>query len=1115
MEELIINRIELIFLAFLVLTISSCIGAATQFDVKPGDSIQATVNCAHSGDTIIVEPGTYVGNIEISKTNDLNDLVLMSASGNPADTIIIANNSAPDTVQGVISILKLKTNVTVKGFTISGAEDSMAGVYFSDQGKQCIIENNVFLDDGYGVNVNGSSDNVISNNYFTKTKAIVRCTAITGINIANSSNTMISQNLVSNQDIGIHITGSNSKGNSVSGNSVNNNSKYGIELEQAKGVTVDGNTVNSNSVSGIYLSGSSENYVTNNNVVMPSTVVNGTNTNAIQLVVYDVDANTHVGSDSNVVSGNTVSGADHGIFLNGCKNNTIQSNTASGNNYGIAMRYSNNNRVINNNADKNAQGNGEGLYFTLTDSGNTISGNSASECLIGIHLSQECGENNLVDNNIVNSNQYNGIYVEAPNNKISNNSASGNGRGIFLIGPNCARNTISNNIVKNSVGGHGIYLLNTGYNNKLVSNSLISNSNNGIQLFNSNNSYIDSNYAQENTMGFQVENSNGVTINNNTAFGNSIGFRLHYSNNNTLSKNNATYNSPNSGIDMNAAEMNTITGNSITWNEKGITMCPACRNNLIYNNYFNNNENTGVRNADNIWHVQRPTKGKNIVSGPYIGGNYWASLGNDGFSQTAPDTNGDGIADTIFTYTNPEGITITDSLPLVSVVLPVADFSFNPTQGIAPLTVQFNDLSQNADSRSWDFGDGTNSTEQNPIHTYSAVGTYNVKLTVSNENDIVSKLATVTVQAYITSPITPVADFNVNPTSGDAPLTVQFTDSSQNAVRWTWSFGDGATSTEQNPTHTYFSAGNYIVSLTVNNANGTDSKIATVTVDSNADLSIYNSVIGIDETGNQIIDNPGDVINYQIAIKNRGDVNLTGVSVIDQMCVLIGPNGDGIDPGVLHPGEAWVYTGNYTVTQDDINSNGYGSGSIENIATINCNELSSRSCSVSVPIIQSTPVLPVANFRSNVTSGFAPLSVQFIDLSENAISRNWVFGDSTNSTDPNPEHTYSTSGNYTVIQIASNENGYASKVATITVSEPPKVPLVNSSDTRANIYSPVTVKIGDFSINATTLNWNFGSRVHIADINNSGTNVSAPVTVQIGNFSINATTLNWNFGSSI
>ena len=89
---------------------------------------------------------------------------------------------------------------------------------------------------------------------------------------------------------------------------------------------------------------------------------------------------------------------------------------------------------------------------------------------------------------------------------------------------------------------------------------------------------------------------------------------------------------------MNAAEKNTITGNSITWNEKGITMCPVCRKNLIYNNYFNNYENTVVRNADNTWYRAK-TIGKNIVNGRYIGGNYWASPGNDRFSQTAPDTN--------------------------------------------------------------------------------------------------------------------------------------------------------------------------------------------------------------------------------------------------------------------------------------------------------------------------------------------------------------------------------------------------------------------------------------------------------------------------------------------
>ncbi len=60
------------------------------------------------------------------------------------------------------------------------------------------------------------------------------------------------------------------------------------------------------------------------------------------------------------------------------------------------------------------------------------------------------------------------------------------------------------------------------------------------------------------------------------------------------------------------------------------------------------------------------------------------------------------------------------------------------------------------------------------------------------------------------------------------------------------------------------------------------------------------------------------------------------------------------------------------------------------------------------------PVLPVANFSSNVTSGYAPLSVQFTDLSKNATGWNWNFGDGANSTEQNPIHTYSTAGNYTV-----------------------------------------------------------------------------------------------------
>lgn len=83
--------------------------------------------------------------------------------------------------------------------------------------------------------------------------------------------------------------------------------------------------------------------------------------------------------------------------------------------------------------------------------------------------------------------------------------------------------------------------------------------------------------------------------------------------------------------------------------------------------------------------------------------------------------------------------------PAPQVTFPVANFSSNITSGFVPLSVQFTDLSTNATSWNWDFGDGTNSTEQNPMHTYSAIGNYTVNLTVSNAISSDSKNVTITV----------------------------------------------------------------------------------------------------------------------------------------------------------------------------------------------------------------------------------------------------------------------------------------------------------------------------------------------------------------------------------
>ena len=159
------------------------------------------------------------------------------------------------------------------------------------------------------------------------------------------------------------------------------------------------------------------------------------------------------------------------------------------------------------------------------------------------------------------------------------------------------------------------------------------------------------------------------------------------------------------------------------------------------------------------------------------------------------------------------------------VVKPVANFTGVPTSGAAPLTVKFTDASTNSPTQwKWTFGDGGIRAEQNPSHNYTSAGKYTVKLTVSNSagNDTLIKSNYITVSR----PAAPVAKFTGVPTSGAAPLTVKFTDASTNLpTQWKWTFGDGGTSAEQNPSHTYASVGKFTVKLTVSNSGGSNTVI--------------------------------------------------------------------------------------------------------------------------------------------------------------------------------------------------------------------------------------------------------------------------------------------------
>ena len=160
----------------------------------------------------------------------------------------------------------------------------------------------------------------------------------------------------------------------------------------------------------------------------------------------------------------------------------------------------------------------------------------------------------------------------------------------------------------------------------------------------------------------------------------------------------------------------------------------------------------------------------------------------------------------------------------VSPVLPTAAFSSVPVTGTAPLTVQFTDSSVNAASWAWDFGDTETSTDQSPSHEYAAAGTYTVRLVATNDdgNDSETKAGYIVVSVAV---LPAVADFTRTPISGEPPLTVAFTDASTNATSWAWDFGDGDTSTDQNPTHVYAADGRYTVTLVASNATDSDTLV--------------------------------------------------------------------------------------------------------------------------------------------------------------------------------------------------------------------------------------------------------------------------------------------------
>ncbi|MFH0967586.1 MAG: PKD domain-containing protein, partial [Methanobacteriota archaeon] len=328
-----------------------------------------------------------------------------------------------------------------------------------------------------------------------------------------------------------------------------------------------------------------------------------------------------------------------------------------------------------------------------------------------------------------------------------------------------------------------------------------------------------------------------------------------------------------------------------------------------------------------------------------------------------------------------------------------------------------------------------------------------------------------------------IADFIASPTSGDAPLRVQFLDtSSGNPSMWAWDFGDGGSSSAvADPVHIYTAPGRYSVRLVASSlTGGSSTKVKEVYITVRDATRIYADFVGSPVAG------------------------IAPLSVEFSDCSIGNPNrwlwdfGDGFTDSVNNPTHVYRSPGKYTVKLTASNDLGDSSTKIkEDYIRVD------PSCEI------------IADFNFSPSSGFAPLTVTFTDQSSGGPTMwSWDFGDGSTDMVASPTHTFTKAGTFTVKLTASSQMcGSVTQEKVITVS--PCIIDANFVGVPTTGPGPLTVKFTDLSTgNPTMWNWDFGDGViPMESCSGDGcNNIASPVHTYLnpGTYTVTLTASNQN-----